>query len=55
MILSDNAKTFKATARVIQTIFRDDVVKDHLFHSGTKWKFNLEKGPMVGWTLRTNG
>ena len=48
MILSDNAKTFKAAGRLMQTIFRDKELKDHLMHSGVEWKFNLEKAPWWG-------
>ena len=44
-ILSDSAKTFKAAAKLIQTVFNDKEVKDYLLHSGVEWKFNLEKAP----------
>ena len=47
-ILSDNAKTFKAAAKLIQTVFNDKEVKDYLLHSGVEWKFNLEKAPWWG-------
>ena len=44
-ILSDNAKTFKATAKVINTMLNDQDVKNYLSHVGVEWTFNLEKAP----------
>ena len=43
MILSDNAKTFKASRKLIQTVFCDKEVRDNLMHFGVEWKFNLKK------------
>ena len=45
-ILLNNAMTFKATAKQIQTIFHDKEVKNHLLHSGVE--FNLERAPWWG-------
>ena len=42
-ILSDNAKTFKATAKAIATMLKEEDVKNYLSHVGIKWTFNLEK------------
>ena len=47
-ILSDNAKTFKATAKAIDTMLKDQDVKKYLSHIGVKWTFNLEKAPWWG-------
>ena len=47
-IVSDNAKTFKAALRLIQTIFRQKEVKDYLSQRGVEWTFNLEKAPWWG-------
>ena len=43
--VSHNGKTFKAAARFIKAVFKDDVVQEHLSGMGVKWKFNLEKAP----------
>ena len=32
--VSDNRKTFKAAARFIKAVFKDDVVQEHLSRSG---------------------
>ena len=47
-IISDNAKTFKATAKLINAIFSQREVKDYLSHVGVEWSFNLEKAPWWG-------
>ena len=47
-ILSDNAKTFKATAKAIDTMLKDQDVKGYLSHVGVEWTFNLEKAPWWG-------
>ena len=47
-IISDNAKTFKAAARLITTICNHKEVKDYLSHVGAEWAFNLEKAPWWG-------
>ena len=46
--VSDNGKTFKAAAKFIKAVFKDDVVVEHLSGLGVEWKFNLEKGPLGG-------
>lgn len=43
-IISDNAKTFKATAKVIESMLNHLDVKDHLLNLKVEWNFNLEKG-----------
>ena len=47
-ILSDNAKTFKATVKEIATMLKEEDVKNYLSHVGIKWTFNLEKAPWWG-------
>ena len=47
-ILSDNAKTFKAAAKFLKTIFDSQEVKDYLSNVGVEWVFNLEKAPWWG-------
>jgi len=46
--LSDNGKTFKAAARFLSTIFKDDTVQRHLANQGTQWIFNVEYAPWWG-------
>ena len=47
-ILSGNANTFKAAAKLMETIFNHKEVKDYLSHVGVQWTFNLEKDPWWG-------
>ena len=47
-IISDNAKTFKAAAKLIKTIFTQKEVQDYLTNFGVEWTFNLEKAPWWG-------
>ena len=46
--LSDNAKTFKAAAKAIATMLKEEDVKNYLSQVGIKWTFNLEKAPWWG-------
>lgn len=47
-ILSDNAKTFKAAAKTLNTVFKDPDVKSYLSQACVEWNFNLEKAPWWG-------
>ena len=47
-IISDNAKTFKAAAKVIESMLNHPDVKDHLLNLKVEWNFNLEKAPWWG-------
>lgn len=47
-ILSDNGKTFKAAAKVVESIVDQPEVKLHLSQIGVKWCFNLERAPWWG-------
>ena len=46
--VSDNGKTFKATAKFIKTVFKDDMVLDHLAGVGVGWVFNTERAAWWG-------
>ena len=46
--LSDNGKTFKAAARFLDVVFKDDTVQDHLSVRGIRWIFNVECAPWWG-------
>lgn len=46
--ISDNGKTFKAAAKFLGTVFKDDMVLDHLAGVGTDWTFNIERAPWWG-------
>ena len=46
--VSDNGKTFKAAAKFLKTVFKDDVILQYLSGLGVEWKFNLEKAPWWG-------
>ena len=56
----DNGKTFKAAARVIDTIVQHSEVQQYLTRVGVEWSFNVERAPwwggvferMVGMTKR---
>ena len=47
-IISDNAKTFKATAKLIKAILGQKEVRDYLSLVRVEWSFNLEKAPWWG-------
>ena len=48
MHTSDNAKTFKAAARMVKTIMETSVVANLFSDIGVKWAFNLERAPWWG-------
>ena len=47
-IVSDNAKTFKATAKAIDSMLKNQDVQNYLSNVGVEWVFNLEKAPWWG-------
>lgn len=47
-MVSDNGKTFKAAAKVIQSIVSHDNVQQYLAGLGVQWIFNLPKAPWWG-------
>ena len=52
--LSDNAKTFKTTAKTIEAMVKDKYVTNYLSHIGIEWLFNLEKAPWWGGVFETD-
>ena len=48
LIISNNAKTFKAAATQLRRIFIDPDIMSFLLKRKIQWKFNLEESPMVG-------
>ena len=46
--VSDNGKTFKAAAKVMEVIAKDESVKQYLSRISVKWLFNLPKAPWWG-------
>ena len=52
MLVSDNAKTFKAAARMVAATLKTSIVKDYLGNIGVKWSFNVERAPWWGGFLR---
>ena len=48
LIVSDNAKTFQATARWLQSIVKNERVQDLLQEQKINWRFNLSRSPWWG-------
>lgn len=48
LIISDNAKTFKASAKVIKRLYDNEEVRAHLESNRIDWKFILERAPWWG-------
>lgn len=46
--MSDNAKTFKATAKALKKLQNHPAIRDDLDNTKTEWKFNLERAPWWG-------
>ena len=40
-ILSDNGKTFKAAAKFLSVVFKDETIQEHLANQGSQWIFNV--------------
>lgn len=53
--LSYNGKTFKAAARFLDLLLKDDTIKEYLAIKGSQWVFNVERAPWVGRRVRTYG
>ena len=47
-IVSDNGKTFKAAAKIIQSVVRNKEVQKYMAGIGVEWVFNLPKAPWWG-------
>ena len=52
MMVSDNAKTFKAASRVIGDVIAHPDVKKYCSDLSFEWHFNLEKAPWWGGDVR---
>ena len=48
LVISDNAKTFKAASKELRALMNDPQVKKYFWQQRTKWSFNLEKAPWWG-------
>ena len=48
LINSDNARTFKSTAKLLKSLPRDPEVATYLRSSRIEWRFNLELSPWQG-------
>ena len=48
MMISDNAKTFKAASKILRQLLGIPVARKYFSQIGVKWKFNLEKAPWWG-------
>ena len=47
-MVNDNAKTFVATKKWLETLQRDDTVNNYVASQSIKWKFNLSRAPWWG-------
>ena len=48
LLISDNAKTFKATSKLLLKLPKDEAVQKFLAFKRLKWRFNLERAPWMG-------
>ncbi|XP_028414079.1 uncharacterized protein LOC114537147 [Dendronephthya gigantea] len=48
LVVSDNAKTFKAASKESMSLMRDPQVKKYFLQQRMHWSFNLEKAPWWG-------
>ena len=48
IIISDNAKVFKATADWIKTVRKSEELQNYLARENNRWQFNLAKSPWWG-------
>ena len=46
--LSDNGKTFKAAARFLDLLLKDNTIKEYLAIKGSQWVFDVEQVPWWG-------
>ena len=56
-MISDNGKTFKLAAKIIQALFDREGVKRYFSGLGVKWAFNVPKAPeefLKGWFGQQN-
>ena len=48
LIVSDNAKTFKAAAKILVRLFKSSKISAYLAKQEIKWQYNLAKAPFWG-------
>ena len=48
LMISDNAKTFKATAKALKKLYGSETVREYLEGNRIEWRFNLERAPWWG-------
>ena len=48
MVISDNGKTFKAAAKMIESVMRHEDVQHYMYGVGVEWLFNIERAPWWG-------
>jgi hypothetical protein len=48
IIYSDNGSTFKAAAKLINLINKDEKINNYLAKNSIEWKFNLSRAPWWG-------
>ena len=49
LIISDNAKTFKAADKALKKLHNHPQVANELSSKMIEWRFNLERAPWWGW------
>ncbi|XP_046841149.1 uncharacterized protein LOC124435254 [Xenia sp. Carnegie-2017] len=48
LMVSDNAKTFKATVKTLENLYKNERMQGYLGNNRIEWKFNLERAPWWG-------
>ena len=48
LVVSDNAKTFKASAKYLRKLYSDPQVRNYLDTNRIRWRFNLDRSPWWG-------
>ena len=48
LVVSDNAKTFKASAKYLRKLYPDPQVRNYLDTNRIRWRFNLDRSPWWG-------
>ena len=48
LLVSDNAKTFKASEKLLRRLHENREVREHLESNRIDWRFNLEQAPWWG-------
>ena len=48
LVVSENAKTFKARAKFLRKLYTDPHVRNYFDTSHIRWRFNLDRAPWWG-------